>query len=465
MQNRINELLDLAETDYLNIVSKIDKYINNDECSKSLQGKITIDYLKNKIFELSRETSLEYLYPLFIMKGYAKKQALSNQNTDNFANLSTLSRVFTIMFSEIMRNAKVYYNQSSIQELFEWVYYYLYFISSNIIDHNTKTSKKSISMEYYTSATKELDKENCIYNYDLKNSYLKSHLKINHSDKLSLEKKVKNNNPYKLNNLLIGCRYDCSISNYEVVKFDVISFYKSQSKPNYNFIKHFSNNNISNSFDEKNDFTFALFERDKLFIDVWLLEYTYNVLNTFILWGHYNKLYNDLFDEKLLREFAKLNKKFNKLLTYYIADILEYSGYILPYNGQKYPTIDIKKINNINIYGDVDILAYSPITNTILNIEYKNYQMSLSNEKFYHSELKRVGDDDIFNKIEKRGNQLSENINIVKEYLSLNDKDVLHVKNYLISTRVNYSIFENNESSVNHFTSYEFIKLIENREL
>ena len=105
---KINELLDLTDVDCSKIISEIEKNILIDRENGIIQDEISVDYLKNKINEISQMTSLDYIYPLFIAKGYTKKEAILSQGVDGFTNLTTMSRVFTIMFSAVVSNAKVY---------------------------------------------------------------------------------------------------------------------------------------------------------------------------------------------------------------------------------------------------------------------------------------------------------------------------------------------------------------------
>jgi len=208
-------------------------------------------------------------------------------------------------------------------------------------------------------------------------------------------------------------------------------------------ISEFSSSRIQDVFSPENDFIFAVNYNGYTIIDFELMLLTCKFIDSAILWGHYEKIYlKRLFEEKEKKIFTAISDKYNKLLTHYIADHLKATGYILPYDdGGKKPTIELKKPRKINISGDIDVLAYSLYSRCILNIEFKNYQMSVQKENYFRSEHNRVHNDNVFIKTKARGEIISKNYTLLSDYLKINKEDIENVKNIIITTRINFSLF------------------------
>ncbi|MCM3172271.1 hypothetical protein [Paenibacillus sp. MER 99-2] len=403
--------------------------------------------IKNQILVTANQIDKRFIVPLFIFKGSLKGD--SYQKKQNFGFYSTQARIFSLLFSLLTNSRNSIIVPEKIEELYDLCLYYFHFIEEyhfeiSSIEEGLYHSFKKMSYEEAQSS------EN-IYSYQIKNRFLIDFLRDTYSDKESLQRKVQKLNMYSINKIVEYKKKFKEICSDENDGYYMIETKQLRSVIDtrlQKLVREFSSVRILDSFSPENDFIFAVNYNDFTIIDFPLMLWTCEFIDNAILWGHYEKIYfKRLFEEKDKRMFTSISEKYNKLLTHYIADHLKVMGYILPYDdGGKKPTIELKKPRKINFSGDIDVLAFSPYSKCILNIEFKNYQMSVQNENYYRGENSRVYNDNIFIKTKARGEVISKNYTLLSDYLKINQEDIKGVKNIIITTRLNFSLFAKAQS-------------------
>lgn len=160
-------------------------------------------------------------------------------------------------------------------------------------------------------------------------------------------------------------------------------------------------------------------------------------------------------------------------MTYKIADILIQNDYVLPIenkniNNKKIilPRIEIDKLlkgKNQKKLGDFDILFYSPYTNVLYNLEYKNYQMMITEEGCLHKEIEKVKDDNVVIKTLEREKYLLENLQIVKKCLFSERIEIKDVKTIILTTKPNLYFYVNENNFYLYYEWNEFKSKVINK--
>ena len=456
------------------IIKRIDSNIQENEhiLGEECQNKEKIAIARQRIEYISKYIEPEYIISLFIIKCNLKLRA--RREIDKFDLYIEQSNIFSLMYSCISNavtlNIILPYNDD-VKQLYEWCIYYFYVSQKYNFKKNGLDYENDKIYNYFYKIKKEAMFPKSMYNYDLMNEDFIKKIKEEKKDYESLLKKISNMNIF-------------GISNVEETKKIFDKFCKFKKEGYYffdssvinhiiniqlkNFIIQFSNRKIRDTFSIDNALIFATKFKHLVIIDFEYMYYVHDLNEKSLLWGHYEKLSNNIIRDKDKNILRTVNRDYNFLLNYYLADHLEENSYNLPYDGKKYPTIGVKKIKKNKIYGDIDVLAYSPYTKNILNIEYKNYQMTVQNEYYVESEKKRVIQDKVYEKIKKREEQLRNNINDVCDLLGISSSDVSDVKSILITTRLNLCLYMeagSEEFNCDYYAWYEFYQLVKDKKL
>jgi hypothetical protein len=240
------------------------------------------------------------------------------------------------------------------------------------------------------------------------------------------------------------------------------------------FITLFSANNHKEIEIDENELVFSYFgENEKVYISKQLLNNTQEIIKKFADMCQYVKLVNYYYRIDKI----KANKNsYDKGMTYKIADWLCIHKYILPYeiktiNGQKLhiPRVELQKIVksvNTKELGDIDVLFYSPYTKILYNLEYKNYQMLVTEEGDLHKEIQKVFEDKVVEKSLRRQQFVNDNLQeITEKFFKLNKTDINSIETIILTTKPNlyFYVFENIDYK--YYEWNEFKEKVLNKEL
>ena len=201
---------------------------------------------------------------------------------------------------------------------------------------------------------------------------------------------------------------------------------------------------------------------------------TEEAFESFIKWGHYNELL-DYYYKTPNKIQINLDKEYSKLLSYKVADLLINEGYILPLEKKRLPNskkitiprVDIQKIGSHKINGDIDVLAFSKYTNTLLNIEYKNFQMGITTSNYINSEINRGTRKEYVKKALCREKELSNIHNELKILFEDKIGKNYKIKTIILSSNPNYyfNINDKDNEFYDFFDWKKFYELIQEKKL
>ncbi|WP_346877088.1 hypothetical protein [Clostridium sp. UBA5712] len=467
---KIEELISIEQD---KIIEKIEQKVNeiNNKLFKHYSYKEKINTTKEKIKEISIYIDQECAVALFIMKCNSKLRA--SKEKENFECYIEQSRIFSLMYSCISdaKNSNIILqsDDENVIKLYEWCVYYFYVSQKcNLEKNNLNYEDDKIKM-YFIKIKEESMFPSSMYTYSLTNEELSKKVKEEKKDFNSLMKKVSRMNLCGISDIketkAIFDRF-CEFEREGYYFFNWVNLKHIVNRQLQKFIFQFCNINNRDTFSIDNDLIFAIQFESYGIIDFQYMYYVYDFIEKSLLWGHYEKLSNIIIEEKYKKTIKTINRDYNWLLNYYLADHLEANGYRLPYNGQKYPTIGIKKLKKNKVTGDIDVLVYSPFTKNILNIEYKNYQMTVQNEYYAESEQKRVIQDKVFEKIKRREEELRNNIIDVCDLLGISRNDVEDIKSIIVTTRLNLYLYMGiGKENCDYYAWYEFYQLVIEKKL
>ena len=210
---------------------------------------------------------------------------------------------------------------------------------------------------------------------------------------------------------------------------------------------------------ELQDFIFIYASKEKIYISKFCMDTTLSMLYKFSIWGQYEQALQYFFNfTNLKKEMSNAQKKYNKLMTYKIADVLFIHGYLLPMEIKKIgnekirvPQIEIEKYATKNLarqLGDIDIMFYSAYSATVYIVEYKNYQMGI-NSKIVNADINKISREKIIEKVQKRKEYVEENKKeILTRFFNLPGDEIekSEIKTFVLTTKPNYYFYNENGS-------------------
>lgn len=194
----------------------------------------------------------------------------------------------------------------------------------------------------------------------------------------------------------------------DILVLDSLS-YLGLSKKFQQFIENFEARKSINPTDSGNELIFAYKTKNTIYISKFCMNVTQEMIEKFSAWEQYENLIQYYYNFKRVEA---LLSKYNKWMTYKIADLVFKNGYILPFEQQKVkgekmqiPQIEIKNYidkKKSKALGDIDVLFYSPYTNILYVLEYKNYQMYVTGNQNISSDISKLEREDTVLKVCRR---------------------------------------------------------------
>lgn len=221
------------------------------------------------------------------------------------------------------------------------------------------------------------------------------------------------------------------------------------------FIKRFEYVNLksklNNFFDERWDFVCCYISDKYIIFSPLLLNRNLFAIKTFSKWCHGNDTIFKLFFDFTIPDQFKV--AYDEYMTYKIVDLLITSEYIVPSrktDGEIIPMINIKKYLGekqlCNDYGDIDVMFYSPHTNYIYVIEYKNVQITPSRYSDLKYDINKMNKWKIYERVGIREKIIKENIDEVIRYTFNKDcvllKDINGIKSIILTTSPNFYFYQ-----------------------
>lgn len=203
--------------------------------------------------------------------------------------------------------------------------------------------------------------------------------------------------------------------------------------------------------EENNQLVFCCKNNDFVYIAPNVMSITIEIIEKCMGWGQYKETlthFGVITDNKVLEQ---TQRTYNKLMTYKIADYLKSEGYTLPAlkkNGRMLPQVEInafkgRKNSEGKDYGDIDILFFSPYTQNLYLIEYKNYCMTVSNSGSISKDCNKAKNANAFSKSMQRRDKAAEDIAALlsKVNLHIDANNISDVKSVILTTKPNAFYF------------------------
>lgn len=250
-----------------------------------------------------------------------------------------------------------------------------------------------------------------------------------------------------------------------IIKKTKFAFYDKRFKK---FIKIFSPRGNENLDTIEDELVFAYCDDDYVYISKKMMETTQEIINFSLKSEQYGNLLKYYFN---VNEDITNKNKYNTIMTYKIADLLYRNKYIVPLNKKTLkcnkivyvPSIEIKKYPGYkNEYGDIDIIFISPYTNKLYNLEYKNYQMMITDINDLTRDIQKVKKDNVITKTLRREEILKKNLKDVIKLFSGNVEQIIDVKSIILTTKPNYYLELYTSEEFKYYEWIEFKSKIEN---
>lgn len=284
---------------------------------------------------------------------------------------------------------------------------------------------------------------------------------------------IDNMSIFKNESWMRAVREDLSNPADDMLILDKLSYMRLSSRFK-NFIEMFEARRSKKPSDPENDLIFSYKSHDYIYISKFCMCITQEIIEKFITWGQYENLIQYYFS---LSRKESLLKRYNKLMTFKIADILIKNRYILPIEqykikGEKLqiPRVEIQNYTdkaNGRILGDIDVLFFSPHTNKIYVVEYKNYQMYVTGNNNLSSDISKVQREDTLSKVCKRKQYvLQHKDEILKNIFDLEmENERCEIMALILTTKPNFYFFANsyNNDDFMYMDWIEFKEKVEQR--
>lgn len=329
---------------------------------------------------------------------------------------------------------------------------------------------------------------NHIYNYKIIDEDIIEYLKdiTNDLDSISneVERFMKERN-YVFSNELLSGELEHILKVLDIgIDDDLIIFNKSQFLNLKNerfkgFISIFSNKKIEEPEKIENELIFSVFYSKYVFVSKSMMSYTQNMIEEFLKMDDFESITEYYFG---FRNIKNNIGKFDRLLTYYIADLLKNNGYVLPLENTRKKkenklltipkveirnigTKDLRKIDGKDI-GDIDILFYSKVTKVLYNLEFKNLQMHITDSDFLTKDINPVIKKQVVKKTLCREAFIEGNETEIKKELFENTIDISEIKSIILTSKPNYYFYKyKDEKGYKYLDWIEFKDLIERKKL
>ena len=324
----------------------------------------------------------------------------------------------------------------------------------NNTDKNQPRLTKQEADSFYNRSLEISSMHNDLNTYKIKDTVLVDHLNDNNltSDKIFQSANTAVNDIYYKGvacDIITELQRYCQKNKYGIFKLDKKYYHNSKAKTAA-FLDNFSADTSNMDYSDVFNFVFCYKYKNYVYVAPDVMCFTVECIDRFLGWGQYKNVlehYHLLKDNKV---FERIKSNYNQLMTYNIADHLKACGYILPVkkdHGRNIPYIEIDafkgKKDNSRDYGDIDILFYSPYTKVLYLIEFKNYQMSVSNSGSISKDIAKAIDRDPSERSSRRLNKVKENIPefLGKVKLKIDEKEISEVKAIILTSKPNAYYF------------------------
>ena len=346
---------------------------------------------------------------------------------------------------------------------------YTFFENQHLFNEQYFLDNKDSTCKFFKRIKEISDRQGDLYSYQITNSNLKNYLNINNinidkirSDALSKYKEQYISKSELLKNILwTKMIFNDSMSDPkdDIIIIPIYTFNKYDKKLK-SFITNFEAEKFRIPSDPETELIFSYKSDNYFYISKKILYDTQTIIEDFITWGQYENVTKYFFGLQLDQ---KTLSKYNRLMTYKIADLLLANEYIIPMEiveGRSIPRIEIsnyvinKKLKNQ--LGDIDLIFYSKYTNTLYLIEYKNYQMMVSKDGDLSAEISKVKRENIPKKVNKRHKYISDNIEHCRDALFENISNILYIKSIILTTKPCYYFYVNKPENYEYMDWVEF---------
>lgn len=253
-----------------------------------------------------------------------------------------------------------------------------------------------------------------------------------------------------------------------ILRIPIIEFQLLNSRIR-NFLLKFDAEKCNDPIESESELIFNYLHGEHYYIAISVMDITQELIEKFSSWGQYSKLQSYYLGRSANSQIAN---KYNRLLTYKIADLLLNCGYILPSEKKhglvvpmievKYYSADKKKCLQL---GDIDLTFYSPFTQIFYILEFKNYQMLISRSNDFSYDLEKMERDKADIRIINRREYINTNRDEFTSMLYKTTFNDCAIKSIILTTKPCFYFFLNNSSEYDYYDWIQFKKRIENKEL
>lgn len=253
-----------------------------------------------------------------------------------------------------------------------------------------------------------------------------------------------------------------------ILRIPIIEFKLIDSRIR-DYLLAFDTDKCKNPLDPESELIFTYCHGMYYYIAVSVMSITQELIEKFSMWGQYSKVLNYYFNQDTNQ---RITNKYNRLLTYRIVDLLLNNNYVIP-NERKHnssvPMIELKHYTSdkkkCGSLGDIDLSFYSPFTNTVYLVEFKNYQMIVNLSNNFSNDLEKVARDNVDERVSKREDYISANI---EDFFSTIYKKVYPnctIRSIILTTKPCFYFFLNPSTDYDYYDWIQFKNRIEKNEL
>lgn len=394
---------------------------------KTIQEKI-VDILHKHLDRLSNIQI--FCAALFITRGCAKER-MYNQDLGLFTFIFKAINILFFISEKHNKLKSDFSNDISenkiIYVLFELSYIYVI----NLSNCNQHMCEDKACDNYYIAIKDRSERMGDMHSYKIRHQDLLLYLRSEGLNNSTISNKIlseldgyisKNNNQTKcMRNILMKLSISSTDNITVIIKNPDYHLLDSKTKK---FLEIFEAKRCKEPFDNESELIFTYITDKYTIISLFMVQITQELIEAFSSWGQYESLVGYFFD--LTRNYTKIKSKYNKLMTYKIADLLFSNKYILPLShiGPKnkklcIPQIELKNYSELrksgNDPGDIDVLFYSPHTKILYVLEYKNYEMYISGQTCYMADAEKVEDKNIIKKHMCRKFLIEQSLDVIRE--------------------------------------------------
>lgn len=235
------------------------------------------------------------------------------------------------------------------------------------------------------------------------------------------------------------------------------------------YLLAFDTDKCRNPLDPESEMIFTYCHGMYYYIAVSVMLITQEQIEKFSMWGQYSKVLNYYFNQDTNNKIAN---KYNRLLTFRIVDLLLNNNYVVPSEKKhnfnvpmielKHYTSDKRKCRSL---GDIDLSFYSPFTNTVYLIEFKNYQMIVNLSNNFSYDLEKVARDNLDKRVSEREDYISANL---EDFFSTIYKEIYPncaIRSIILTTKPCFYFYLNSSTNYEYYDWIQFKNRIENNEL